>query len=61
VTSPKDPLTEVDTSKKIKVSRKKPSSRKNSRANKPQLQTVLMVDDIDLIIVVVSNTSEDIL
>jgi hypothetical protein len=39
----------------------KPSSWKKSKASKPKLQTVLMVDDIDLIIVVVSDTSEDIL
>jgi hypothetical protein len=56
VTPPKDPLTEAETSKKRKVSPKKPSARKKSRANKPQLQTVLTVDDIDLIIAVVSDT-----
>jgi chromosome segregation ATPase len=39
----------------------KPTSRKKSKASKPQMQTVLTVDDIDLIIVVVSDTSEDIL
>jgi hypothetical protein len=61
VTPPKDPLTEAETSKKRKVSPKKPSARKKSRANKPQLQTVLTVDDIDLIIAAVSDTSEDIL
>jgi hypothetical protein len=38
VTPPKDPLTEAETSKKRKVSPKKPSARKKSRANKPQLQ-----------------------
>jgi hypothetical protein len=37
VTLPKDPLTEAETSKKIKVSPKKPLARKKSRANKPQL------------------------
>jgi hypothetical protein len=36
VTLPKDPLTEAETSKKRKVSPKKPSARKKSRANKPQ-------------------------
>jgi hypothetical protein len=61
VTPPKDPITEAETSKKRKVSLKKPSAWKKSRENKPQLQTVLTVDDIDLIIVVVSDTSEDIL
>jgi hypothetical protein len=39
----------------------KPSSRKKSKASKSKLQTMLMVDDIDLIIVAVSYTSEDIL
>jgi hypothetical protein len=61
VTPPKDPIDEAETSKKIKGSPMKPSSRKKSKASKPKLQTVLMVDDIDLIIVTVSNTSEDIL
>jgi hypothetical protein len=61
VTPPKDPLTETETSKKRKVSPKKPSARKKSRASKPQLQTVLTVDDIDLIIAVVADTLEDIL
>jgi hypothetical protein len=36
VTPPKDPLTEVETSKKRKVSLQKPSTWKKSRANKPQ-------------------------
>jgi hypothetical protein len=58
---PKDPLTEIETSKKRKGSLKKPSSWKKSKANKPPFHTLLMVDDIDLIIVVVSDTSEDIL
>jgi hypothetical protein len=61
VTPPKDPITKADTSKKINISPKKPSVRKKSRANKPQLQTVIMVDDIELIIAAVSDTSEDIL
>ena len=39
----------------------KPSSRKKSNANKPPFHTILMVDDIDLIIATVSDTSEDIL
>lgn len=58
---PKDTLTEIETSKKRKVSPKKPSTQKMSCANKPHLQTILTVDDIDLIISVVSDTSEDIL
>jgi hypothetical protein len=61
VTPPKDPITEAKTSKKIKVSPKKPSARKKSRANKPHSQNVLIVDDIDLIIAAVADTSEDIL
>jgi hypothetical protein len=61
VTLLKDPLTEAETSKKRKGSPTKPSSRKKSKASKPKLQTVLMVDDIDVIIIVVSDTSEDIL
>jgi hypothetical protein len=36
VTLPKDPLTEVKTSKKRKVSLQKPSARKRTQANKPQ-------------------------
>jgi hypothetical protein len=39
----------------------KPTLRKKSKASKPHMQTILMMDDIDLIIVVVSDTSEDIL
>jgi hypothetical protein len=37
VTSPKDPLTEVETSKKRNVSPKKPSTKKKSLTDKPQL------------------------
>jgi hypothetical protein len=61
VTPPKYPLIEAETSKKRKVSPKKPSMRKKSRDNKPQLQTVITVDNIDLIIADISYTSEDIL
>jgi hypothetical protein len=39
----------------------KPKSHKKSTANKLPFHTMLMVDDIDLIIAVVSETSEDIL
>jgi hypothetical protein len=60
-TPPKDPLTEAKTSKKRKVSPQKPSAQKKSRANKPQSQNVLTVDDIQLIITVVEDASEDIL
>jgi hypothetical protein len=61
VTLPTDPITEAKTSKKRKVSPKKPLAQKNSRANKPQLKSVLTVDDIDLIIASIADTSEDIL
>ena len=61
VTPPRDPLDEADTSKKRNVSPMKPTSWKKSKANKPPFQTVLTVDDIDLIIVVVLETLEDIL
>jgi len=61
VTPPKDPLTEVETSKKKKVSPQKPSVRKKTQANKPQSQNVLTMDDIQLIITVVEDASEDIL
>jgi hypothetical protein len=36
VTPLKDPLTEAETSEKMKVSLKKPSTQKKSRSNKPQ-------------------------
>jgi hypothetical protein len=49
VTLPKDPPTEVETSKKRKVSPQKPSSIKKTSANKPQLKNVLTVDDVNLI------------
>jgi hypothetical protein len=39
----------------------KSSLQKNSKANKPPFHTMLIVDDIDLIIVIVSDTSKDIL
>jgi hypothetical protein len=61
VTPPKDPLTKAKMSKKINISPNKPSVQKKSRANKTQLQTVVTVDDIDLIIVAIEATSEEIL
>jgi hypothetical protein len=61
VTSPKDPLTEVETSKKRKGSPQKPSAQKKSRATKPQSQNVLTMDDIQLIITTVKDASKDIL
>jgi hypothetical protein len=61
VTPPRDPIDEAETSKKIKVSPMKPTSRKKYKATKPQMQTVLTMDDIDFIIIVVSDNLEDIL
>jgi hypothetical protein len=60
VTPPKDPITEVETSMKIKGSPKKPSLQNKSKDNKPLFQTILMVYDIDLIITSISDTSKDI-
>jgi phosphoribosylanthranilate isomerase len=57
----KDPLTTIAyASQKRKVSPEKPSARKKARANKPQSKKVLTVDDIELIITVVEDASEDI-
>jgi hypothetical protein len=61
VISPKETLTKAEMLKKRKVSPKKTSSRKKSQANKMQSKDVLIVDDIDLIIAAIENTSEDIL
>jgi hypothetical protein len=61
VTPPKDPPTEVETSKKRKVCSHKPSTRKKTCANKPQSKNVLRVDDVDLIIASVEDALEDIL
>jgi hypothetical protein len=58
VTLPKDPLTEVDMPKKRKVSPQKPSTQKKSRANMPQSQNLLTMDNIDLIITVVEDASK---
>jgi hypothetical protein len=55
VTPPKDPLTEAKTSKKRKDSLQKPFARKKTRANKPQLQNVLTMDDIEIIITTVED------
>jgi hypothetical protein len=60
-TPPRDPLTTVEASQKRKVSPEKPSVRKKAHANKPQSKNVLTVDDIDLIITVVEDASEDML
>jgi hypothetical protein len=61
VTPPRDPVDEMDPSKKRKVSPKKPTSRKKSRASKTTMRTMLMVDDFDFIIAVVADASQDIL
>jgi hypothetical protein len=61
VTLPKYPNTEAQPFKKRKVSPQKPSTWKNSRDNKPHLQTILTMDDINLIIVAISDTSKEIL
>jgi hypothetical protein len=61
VKSPRNPLEEAEKYKKRKVSPTKPTSQKKSKESKPKLQIVLMVDDFDFIIAVVSYSSEDIL
>ena len=61
MTPPKHPIVERETSKKRKVSPTKRSSQKKSKASKPKLRTMLTMYDINLIIIVVSDTSEDIL
>ena len=60
-TLPKDPLTIVETLKKRKLSQEKPSARKKAHAKNPQSKNVLTVDDVDLIITVAEDASEDIL
>jgi hypothetical protein len=57
VTLHREPIDDSKTSKKRKVSPTKTSSWKNSKASKPKLQTALTIDDIDLIIVTISDTS----
>jgi hypothetical protein len=48
-TPPQDPPTETITSQKRKVSPKKPSTRKKTRASKPELEATLTEDDISLV------------
>jgi hypothetical protein len=55
---PRDLIDESETSKKRKVSPTKPTSWKKSKSTKPQMQTILMMDDIYFIIVIVSDTSK---
>jgi hypothetical protein len=59
--SPRDPVDETDPSKKRKLSPMKPTSRKKSKSTRTKLQTVLMLNDFDFIIVVVSDASQDIM
>ena len=61
VTPPRNPHEEAETPKKRKVSPMKPTSQKKSKESKPKLQILLLVDDFDFIIAVVSYSSEDIL
>jgi hypothetical protein len=55
VTPPKDPPTEAETLKKRKVYPQKPSTIKNTRANKSQSKNVLTEDDVGLIIVAMED------
>jgi hypothetical protein len=48
-------------SKKRKVSLMKPSSWKNSKDSNPKREIVLTMDDINVIITVISYTSKDII
>jgi hypothetical protein len=57
VTPPRD---EVDPLKKRKVSPKKPSSRKKSRATLTKMKTVLTTDDFDFIIAALNDASLEI-
>jgi len=61
VTPPQNTPDDIETSRKIKVSPKKPYSWKKSKARKPKMETVLTVDDIDLIIATVSDNGKYIL
>jgi hypothetical protein len=54
-------MDEADPSKKRKASPKKPISWKKSKATTTKLQTVLMLDDFDFIIAIVSDALQDLL
>jgi hypothetical protein len=56
----KNPLLEQSPHKR-KVSPKKPSSRKKTHTNKPQLEAMLTKDDISLVCRAIEDASEDIL
>jgi hypothetical protein len=60
-TPPKDPPTEIETSKKRKGSPQKPSARKKTRASKPQIEATLTEDDISLVHRAMEDASEDLL
>ena len=56
-----DPIDEAYPSKKRKVSPKKPTLWKKSKATKTKMQTMLMLDEFDFIIGAVSDASQDIM
>jgi hypothetical protein len=60
VTLPRNPLDNVDPSKKRKVSPTKPTSRNKSKERNPKCQTILTIDDFYFIIAAVSDASKDI-
>jgi hypothetical protein len=61
VTPLKDPLTEGETLKKRKVSQQKPSARKKTCTSKPKMKSMLIEDDVNLIITTIEDVSDDIL
>jgi hypothetical protein len=60
-TPPEDPPTGTITPQKRKVSEKKPSTRKKTHTNNPQLEATLTVDDISLVHGSMEDIYEDIL
>jgi hypothetical protein len=60
-TPPKDPPTETETPKKRKVSPQKPSARKKTHASKPQMEAMLIEDDIGLVHGAMEDASKDLL
>jgi hypothetical protein len=57
LTPPRDPINEDKASRKRNGSPMKPSLRKNSKDSKPKLDTILRVNDINLIIIIVEDKS----
>jgi hypothetical protein len=57
VTPLQKPLDEAYPSKKRNVSPTKPTSRKKAKERKPNLQTILMINNFDFIIAVISDAS----